>query len=286
MKNDVNGLLVLQSDFGLVDGAVAAMMGVALSVDENLKIYNLTHEIPPFDTFEASYRLLQAVPYWPKGTVFVSVIDPGVGSSRGSLVAKTSRGQYIVTPDNGSLSHVARVLGFEEVRTISETIGRRENTGHSHTFHGRDIYSYTGALLASGKVSFEEIGNPVDMEKIILLEDMYPVIEGDRITGMIETLDVRFGSLWTNISITDFEKLNIQPGEPVDVSIYNDKIRLYHSFVAYGLTFADVEIGEPLVYLNSMDHIGIAINQGNFARAYNIGTRKPWRVVLQKIKSH
>ncbi len=282
--SDVNGLLVLQSDFGLVDGAVAAMIGVALSVDENLKIYNLTHEIPPFDTFEASYRLLQAVPYWPEGTVFVSVIDPGVGSSRSSLVAKTSRGQYIVTPDNGSLSHVARVLGFTEVREISEEVGRRKSAGHSQTFHGRDIYSYTGALLASGQVSFEEIGKVVPMENIILLEDMYPQIEADKITGTIETLDVRFGSLWTNISLEDFQKLEIQQGEPVDVSIYKENIRLYHSFVPYGLTFADVEIGEPLVYLNSMDHIGIAINQGNFARAYNIGTRRPWRVVLAKMQ--
>ena len=79
---ETNGILVLQSDFGLVDGAVAAMTGVALSVDPSLRVYNLTHEIPPYDTFEASYRLLQAVPYWPEGTVFVSVVDPGVGSKR------------------------------------------------------------------------------------------------------------------------------------------------------------------------------------------------------------
>ena len=80
----MNGLLVFQSDFGLSDGAVAAMYGVALSVDPSLRIYDLTHEIPPFDIFEASYRLLQAVPYWPEGTVFVTVVDPGVGSRRRS----------------------------------------------------------------------------------------------------------------------------------------------------------------------------------------------------------
>ena len=83
--------LVFQSDFGLVDGAVAAMYGVALDVDNDLKIFNLTHDITPYNIWEASYRLYQSVEYWPKGTVFVSEVDPGVGSSRKSVVAKTSQ---------------------------------------------------------------------------------------------------------------------------------------------------------------------------------------------------
>ena len=134
----MNGLLVMQSDFGLSDGAVSAMCGVVLSVDDKLRIYHLTHDIPPFDTFEASYRLMQAVPFWPEGTVFVTVVDPGVGSSRKNIVAKTKRGQYIVTPDNGSLSHISRAVGIESVRVISERIGRRQNSEQSYTFLGRD----------------------------------------------------------------------------------------------------------------------------------------------------
>ena len=145
------------------------------------------------------------------------------------------------------------------------------------------MYAYTGALLASGKVSFEEVGPVYDKDKIVLLEGILPRYEDDSITGEITTLDVRFGSLWTNISIELFEKLGADPGNQVDVSIYRDKTRLYHSFVTYVKTFADVEIGEPLLYINSMDHIGLAINQGNFARAYNIGTRDPWRIVLKKL---
>ena len=276
-------LLVFQSDFGLVDGAVSAMYGVALSVDDTLRIYDLTHEIPPFDTFEASYRLLQAVPYWPQGTVFVSVVDPGVGSKRRSLAAYTKSGQYIISPDNGTLSHISRALGIRSVREIREEAGRRRNSGHSATFHGRDIYAYTGALLAAGKLDYEEIGPEFDPADIVMLENMYPVRDGDTITGTIETLDVRFGSLWTNISRTDFEGLGIGSGQSVDVSIYNGRTRLYHSFVEYSHTFADVEVGEPLLYINSMEHIGLAINRGNFARAYNIGTREPWRIVLKKI---
>lgn len=101
-----NNLLVLQSDFGLVDGAVSAMIGVALQEEPSLGVHNLTHDITPYNTFEASYRLFQTVEYWPKGTTFVSVVDPGVGSSRKSVVALTNTGQYIVTPDNGTLSYM------------------------------------------------------------------------------------------------------------------------------------------------------------------------------------
>ncbi|MDU4838709.1 MAG: SAM-dependent chlorinase/fluorinase, partial [Streptococcus salivarius] len=88
-----NNLLVLQSDFGLVDGAVSAMIGVALQEEPSLGVHHLTHEITPYNTFEASYRLFQTVEYWPEGTTFVSVVDPGVGFSRKSVVALTKTGQ-------------------------------------------------------------------------------------------------------------------------------------------------------------------------------------------------
>lgn len=280
----MNKLLVLQSDFGLVDGAVAAMTGVALSVEESLKIYNLTHDIPPFDTFEASYRLIQAVPYWPSGTVFVSVVDPGVGSSRKSVVAKTKTGQYIVTPDNGSLTHIAKLIGVEEIREIDEAVGRRKGSEYSNTFHGRDIYSYTGALLASGKVAFENIGPLLAVERIVTFGEPDARIEDGKLIGGIETHDVRFGSAWSDISRKLLNEYGVVPGETVDVSIYNATRRVYHALVTYVNTFSEVEQGETLLYINSMDHLGIAINQGNFAQAYHIGTRSPWKVVIEKLK--
>ena len=123
-----NKLLVLQSDFGLVDGAVAAMIGVALQEDPTLKIHNLTHEITPYNIFEASYRLFQTVEYWPAGTTFVSVVDPGVGSKRKSVVALTELDQYIVTPDNGTLSYIKKHVGIKAIREISEVKNRRKNT--------------------------------------------------------------------------------------------------------------------------------------------------------------
>lgn len=277
----MNHLLVLQSDFGLSDGAVAAMEGVALSVDPSLRLYSLTHEIPPFDTYEASYRLLQAVPYWPEGSVFVSVVDPGVGSARRSCVAKTVTGQYIVTPDNGSLSHIARVIGIEEVREISKD-ERRAGSQFTQTFHGRDVYAYIGARLAAGIRKYEEIGEPYDVKDVVMLEMPEAKFEDGVLTGTIETLDVRFGSLWTNISSELFAQLGAERKDLIDISIYNGDRKVHRSFVTYALTFADVEIGESLIYVNSMNHMAVAINQGSFADAYHIGTRNGWKITMKK----
>ncbi len=276
----MNGLLVLQSDFGLSDGAVAAMEGVALSVDPHLQLYSLTHEIPPFDTYEASYRLLQVVPFWPKGSVFVSVVDPGVGSSRRSCVAKTVTGQYIVTPDNGSLSHIARVIGIESVREISGE-ERREGSRYTQTFHGRDIYAYTGARLAAGLVTYDYIGPEYDKSEIKMLEMPEASFEDGMIIGTIETLDVRFGSLWTNVSSELFRKLGAKRKDLIDISIYNGERKVHRSFVTLAETFADVEIGESLIYVNSMNHMAVAINQGSFADAYHIGIRNGWKITME-----
>ena len=192
--------LILQSDFGTADGAVSAMYGVAYGVHPDLKISDLTHEIPQYDIWEASYRLIQTVSYWPEGSVFVSVVDPGVGSTRRSIAVKTKTGQYIVTPDNGTLTHVKRIIGIEEARIIDETINRLPNSGESYTFHGRDIYAYTGARLASGIISFDQTGPEVDPDSVIELPIVEPVCDGDKVSGTIDVLDVRFGSLWTNIT--------------------------------------------------------------------------------------
>src|SRR6267142_5480736 len=145
-----NKIVVFQSDFGLKDGAVSAMKGVANGVSTDLKLYDLTHEIPAYNIWEAAYRLEQTVPYWPTGTVFVSVVDPGVGTSRKSVVLRTKTGQYIVTPDNGTLTLIAESLGIAEVREIDEAVNRRQDSKNSYTFHGRDVYAYTGARLAAG----------------------------------------------------------------------------------------------------------------------------------------
>ncbi len=152
------GVMVLQTDFGTKDGAVAAMKGVAMKVSSTLNIFDLTHEIPPFNIWEAAYRLEQTASYWPSGTVFVSVVDPGVGSERKSIVARTKSGHYFVTPDNGTLTLVAVSLGIDEVRIIDEKLNRLPGSDASYTFYGRDVFAYTGARLASKKISFLQVG--------------------------------------------------------------------------------------------------------------------------------
>ena len=279
----MNNTIVFQSDFGLVDGAVSAMEGVSLQVDESIKIHHLTHDITPYNIFEASYRLFQTVEYWPSGTVFVSVVDPGVGSKRKSVVALTKDNHYIVIPDNGTLTHLSKYVGITAIREISETTNRRKNTEASYTFHGRDVYAYTGARLASGKITFEEVGPELSVDHIIELPTFNTIITDDSLTGAIDILDVRFGSLWTSITREEFLKLNIDYGQRLEVTIYNNDNLVYQNTVIYGKSFADVRIGAPIVYVNSVYRMGVAINQGSFAKAYNIGVGAHWTIELKKI---
>jgi len=274
--------VVFMSDFGLVDSAVSAMHGVADSVSRKLKIEDLTHEIPPFNIWEASYRLIQAVSYWAPGTVFVCVIDPGVGSNRKSVVVKTKSGHFIVTPDNGTLTHIAKKIGIVERREISEKINRLEGSSESYTFHGRDVYAYTGAKLAAGVISFEEVGELLD-NKVVELDFLMPKIKGDRIVGSIDILDIRYGSPWTNIPYTLLTEIGIKYGDYINVTItYQDRI-VYGYKLLFGKSFADVNRGEDLAYINSLLNLAFAINQGSFAKTYQIGTGEGWSVSLTKV---
>ncbi|PKM38785.1 MAG: DNA-directed RNA polymerase subunit delta [Firmicutes bacterium HGW-Firmicutes-9] len=274
--------LVIMSDFGLADGAVSAMYGVAYSVSEQLNISSLTHEIPQYNAWEASYRLIQTVGYWPKGTVFVSVVDPGVGSTRRSIGVETRAGQYIITPDNGTLTHIKRISGIVGAREIDERVNRLPGSGDSYTFHGRDIYAYTGARLAAGVIEFAGVGPEVDPQSVVELPMDEPVMEGGWIRGDIDVLDVRFGSLWTSIPRELFLKLGVKHGELVEIMIMNGARLVYRNSLIYARSFADAFVGEPLVYVNSLDRMAVAINQGDFARAYNVGTGAPWTIAVQK----
>lgn len=151
-------LLVLQTDFGLKDGAVATMRGVALAVEPGLQIHDLTHEIPPFDIWQAAYRLQQTSPYWPEATVFVSVVDPGVGTDRLPIVARDRDGHLFVTPDNGTLTLLLDADAVTSVRVIETARHQRPGSSESHTFHGRDVFAIVGAKLAAGVIDFADVG--------------------------------------------------------------------------------------------------------------------------------
>ena len=181
----MNGLLVFMTDFGLDDGAISAMEGVSYCVSRELNIRHLTHNIPPYNIFDASYRLYQAINYWPEGTVFVCVVDPGVGSKRKSIVVKTLSNQYIVTPDNGTLTHIDKQIGIAEVRQISEKTNRLKNSELSYTFHGRDVYAYTGARIAAGVISFDEVGPEIEVESLVEFSLYEAYKKEDKINNVI-----------------------------------------------------------------------------------------------------
>ena len=282
----MQAFLVFQSDFGMADGAVSAMKGVAYSVDPGLVISDITHEITPYNIFEASYRLFQTLPYWPANTVFVSVVDPGVGTSRQSVIARTAGGQYIVTPNNGTLTHIAAFLGITAIRLIEEQRNRLKNSEASYTFYGRDVYAYTGARLAAGLISFEEVGPRLEMDDLVSLDLYGATLKGSSVTGQIDILDVRFGSLWTSIPFETFNALGISFGDYTEVRIFRESSLVYINQITYGRSFADVMVGMPVLYMNSVGHMALAINQGSFARAYNIGTGSPWTIVLSRVRGN
>lgn len=276
------GLLVFQSDFGINDGAVSAMHGVANSVKRGLPLFDLTHQIPQYNIWEASYRLLQTINYWPSDTVFVSIVDPGVGSDRRSVVVKTLKDQYIVTPDNGTLTHVNRFIGIKEVREIDESKNRLPKSGESHTFHGRDIFAYTGARLAAGEISLEDIGPSIPLSLIVELPLKETIIEDNCITGVIDVIDRPFGNLWTNIRRLQFKQLDVTYGDAFEVSLTIDGELVYEGIVTYGRSFAAAGIGEALMYVNSLDNIGIALNQGSFADTYQVLTGSSTEITIRK----
>jgi S-adenosylmethionine hydrolase len=277
----VNGIVVYQSDFGLKDGAVSAMRGVAVSVDPSLRLENLTHEIPAFDIWEGAYRLNTTAPYWPPGTVFVSVIDPGVGTARRSVVLKTRSGHYFVSPDNGTLTLVAEDLGIAAVREIDETRYRLPGSEQSYTFHGRDVYSYAAAHLASGRTAFEDIGPELPPE-VVAIDYQKPELRGGVVRGNIPILDVQFGNVWTNIDRATFEQLGVTKGDTVEVRIFEEGEQVFEGQMPYVSTFGDVPEGDTLLYLNSVDNVAFAINWGNFAETHGIASGPEWRVAVRK----
>ncbi len=279
----MNKLLVFQTDFGLDDGAISAMEGVSFTVSRDLNIRHLTHNIPQYNIFDASYRLYQAINYWPEGTVFVSVVDPGVGSSRKSVVAKTSTNQYIVTPNNGTLTHINKFIGITELREIEESTNRLKNSELSYTFHGRDVYAYTGARLASDTIDMSKVGPQLDLSEIVQLE-LYGCKKIENgVMGQVDILDVRFGSLWTSIPYEEFKKCDFKFGDNILVKIYNKDNVVYTGTINYGKSFADVPVSTPIIYMNSAYHIAVAINQGSFAKAYGIGVGSDWKITMQKM---
>ena len=273
--------LELQSDFGLLDGSVAAMKGVAVGVSPTLRIFDLTHQIPAYDIWAAAYRLHQTVAYWPRGTVFVSIVDPGVGTDRKSVVVRTSSGQYVVTPDNGTLTFLAESPGIAEVREIDERVNRLRGSERSHTFHGRDVYAYTGARLAAGVITFEKVGPRRTVSQLVRLPYSRPSFTDGVAVGAIVIHDLPYGNLWTNIDDRTFEKLGSVATARFDVRLFRGDSLAWRGVVPFVKSFGEVPPGQPLLYLNSLLDVALALNMGDFARRFGIGAGGEWRIEIR-----
>ena len=276
-------MLVFQTDFTYKEGAVAAMYGVVKSVDEDIEIITATHEIPQYDTWSASYRLYQYIDFWPKGTVFVSVVDPGVGTSRKACVARTGNGYYIVTPDNGTLTHVDKYFGIAEVREIDESINRlhREDNGAVSVFHGRDLFGYCAARFASGKISYEEVGPLYDTSLIRRHEITEPVVREGYIEGMFEINDPNFGNLWTNIPLQDFLRAGFKMGDNIRTLIYHNGETVFDRVIPYYDSFGKAPDHSVMIYNNELNKMAMAEVVGNLCKDYNLNYGQEYKVVFQ-----
>lgn len=279
----MKSLIVFQSDWTYAEGAVASTYGVIKSVDRELEIIDATHQIPQYDTWSASYRLYQYIDFWPKGTVFVSVVDPGVGTSRRACVAKTKNGYYIVTPDNGALTHVEKYFGIEEIREIDENTNRlhRPDNGFVSIFHGRDMFGYCAARLAAGIITYEQVGPTYDLSLMVRHEIIEPTINDNEIVGGFEINDPNFGNLWTNITLDDFKKFGFKSGDNVHAIVYKNDEIVFDKAIPYFDSFGKAPKGEPMIYNNEINKMAFACVMGNFCNDFNLSYGEEYKVVFK-----
>jgi len=255
--------IVFMTDFGVVDDSVAICRGVMYSIMPEVRIVDLTHQVTPFSIRDGARFLYGATPYYPAGTVFVVVIDPTVGSTRKAIVAKSTRGQYFVLPDNGLLTLVEQRDGIDGVREISNPdwmIG----TKMSSTFHGRDIFSPVGAHVARGE-DWTKVGPELPVALLVRLELKAARLDDRGAMAEVIATDGPFGNLVTNLDAEDFLKLGYQRGQDVPVKLGDKEMKI--KFVR---TFSDVALGQPLLYIDSRGHFALAVNQGSFAAVYGV----------------
>src|SRR5215469_13999749 len=260
--------IVFMTDFGVLDDSVAICHGVMYGIMPNVRIVDLTHQVTPFSIFDGARFLYGATPYYPVGTVFVVVVDPGVGSSRKAIVAHSKTGQYFVLPDNGVIALVEQRDGIDAVREITNPewmIGSKL----SSTFHGRDIFSPVGAHLARGD-SWTSVGPEMPVKDLVQLDLKIARIDEHGLNASVIATDGPFGNLVTNVDGTDFLKLGYQHGQDVEVRVGDKELKM--KFVK---TFSDVPMGEPLLYIDSRGHLGLAVNQKSFAATYSIAPPVP-----------
>jgi hypothetical protein len=265
--------IVFMTDFGTANDSVAICKAVILGIAPQTRIMDITHQVTPYSIEEGARFLAAVTPYYPSGTVFLAVIDPGVGTSRKALIVKSKKGQYFVLPDNGLITSVTDRDGLEGAREITNPawmIGEKI----SSTFHGRDIFSPAAAHLAAGE-DWTVAGSEVS--DLVRLSPRVATVGEMGISGEVIGLDDPFGSLITDVTGDDFKKLGYKIGDKVILQMEKKQYTLL-----YENTFMDVSVGLPLLYIDSRGRVGMALNQGDFSRTYGISPPVPVYIARKK----
>lgn len=266
------GLIVLESDLG-DDVEVAALKGTIFSVDRTLTLTDLSHEVPAQDIWTGAYQLSQVVPAWPSGTVFVGIID--ADTDRPTLAARLKTGQILVGPDNGLLTLLADQPGLADVRLLqSDMLKSRPDL----SAHGR--LALAGALLASGKLTFEDAGPPLG--EPVLIPYTHATYTDGQVFGTIPDIDPDQGDARTNIGADVFSRLAVRDGERVHARIDQDRQAIWEGNVVLAHGPGDVPEGDSFVYLDRHNHVALGINMGSFADQNGIGAGPDWTVSFHK----
>jgi S-adenosylmethionine hydrolase len=253
--------IVFMSDFGTANDAVAICRAVIYGIAPDVRLTDITHQVTPFSIEEAARFLGGVTPYYPPGTVFLAVIDPGVGTSRKAVIVKSKKGQYFVVPDNGLITPVLERDGLDSAREITNTLWMVA-PAVSSTFHGRDIFSPAAAHLAEG---WDYALAGPEVSDLVHLKTRTATASEKGIEGDVIGLDDPFGSLITDIPADDFKALGYHLGDRVVVEIDKKPVTL-----PYMRTFMDVPVGDALLYVDSRGRMAVAVNQGNYSRKHDV----------------
>lgn len=255
-------VIALLTDFGLGDHYVGTLKGVILGICPDVTLVDISHEVPPHDVLAGALELAAAYRYFPAGTIFLVVVDPGVGSARRGIAAESADYRF-VGPDNGVLSPVfddhppKRVVELSDRRYARPTVSR--------TFEGRDRFAPAAGWLAKG-TDVGALGRPANA--IQRLEVPRPEIDANRIVGQVVRVD-RFGNLITNIDRRTFDRLADQT---LDIRIG------LHPVSKVVSTYADIAPGEVCALMGSTDHLEVAANGASAANLLGLGRGAPVHV--------
>ncbi len=279
----MNSLIALITDFGTDDIYTGVMKGVIYGVHPQVRIVNITHAIEPQNVRQAAFALLNAYKYFPAGTIFLVVVDPGVGSTRRPLAVQAGD-YFFVGPDNGVLSYALAQIGAYQIVELNQAAFHLPDV--SNTFHGRDIFAPVAAHLASG-VALEKVGSP--LESMLTLPSPEISVSGRRVIGEVVDID-RFGNVLTSIGhlrwVTPNERLTLSPAfgdhENATVPIRaTDAIVTVHGEEITGINtaYSEAPRGYLLSLVGSTGYLEIAMNQGNAAQRLDVAVGD--RVELQ-----